>query len=417
MNSDEGKLDGLLRSCVQEGTFRKAVFSKPVVKSADLAGRVDVRPVMIKGRPTFQFTERIGTQEHHRNLSSAEAIEEMTQLAGTTFRDVRLETATDEWIARHNRRGRCTLQHSVLTSSVAEAATEHNRSRQYLIPDGTPCPFLIATDIMSKAGRVHAKHSRKFRQINRYAEFINDIVDQLPPEGLIRVVDFGCGKSYLTFATHHLLTQVLHREVQITGLDRRPDVIKTCTDIVDELGLSGIEFRQGDIADFDPEGHVHLAISLHACDTATDDALAGAVAWQADVIFAVPCCQHELAAQLPKDRLPLFSNHGILHEKFASLATDAMRASLLAAVGYETRVMEFIDMQHTPKNVLIRGVRRSGSSEHYERKSDQKQLSVFLQQLGQPKLRLQQKLEEFGLLDSKMVESTRPNEGQWSPKV
>ncbi|MEZ6127698.1 MAG: SAM-dependent methyltransferase [Planctomycetaceae bacterium] len=401
MNSDGEKLLVLLHDSVVDESLRKAVFSKPTVKSDASPGRIDVRPVSIKGQTLWQVTSRVGTQEHHRNLDATAVVQEMHDYVGTRFRDVRLQTTSAEWVARHNRRGLCSLKQTTTTTTTStpmSAAIEHDRTREYLIPDGTPCPFLIATGIMSAAGQVHAKHYRKFRQINRYVEFIRDVADRLPDNEPIHVVDFGCGKSYLTFATHYFLTQILKRPAVITGLDRRPDVIATCNKIVTTLDLTDIRFEEGDIAAYQPQQHVHLAISLHACDTATDDALASAVAWNTDVIFAVPCCQHELASQLSRKQQPLFSNHGILHERFASLATDAIRAALLSAVGYDTQVIEFIDLEHTPKNLLIRAIRRSQPELVSDRPENREQIERFSNQLGVLPLRLQQKLQESGLL-------------------
>lgn len=399
MNSDAEQIHQLVHDSLHNGSFRKAVLSKPNQKSTDSPSRIDVRPVMIKDQLRFQFTCRTGTQETHSNFEAGQAAEELRKSTGSIFRDILLQTATEEWVARYNRKGTCSLKKTARVSTDDSKPADHNRSRQYVIPDGKTCPFLIATGIMSTNGRVLSKHSRKFRQINRYVEFIRDIADQLPAEGPIRVIDFGCGKSYLTFATHYFLTEVLQREVVITGLDRRPDVVATCNNIVTELNLQGISFEVGDIAGYQSDQQVHLAISLHACDTATDDALASAVVWQANVIFAVPCCQHELAATLAKDRQPLFSNHGILHEKFASLATDAIRASLLSSVGYDTQVMEFIDMEHTAKNLLIRAIRRQNPVTPNDLQDNCTQRLGFSQQLAVPSLRLQQKLEQLGLLN------------------
>ena len=260
MNSDAEQLNTLIADTVGNGSFRKAVFSKPAKKSADVPARIDVRPVIIRSETNYQFTYRMGNQEIHRNFAADEAIQEMRQSAGAIFRDIRLQTTTEEWIARHSRKGVCTLKRSTKIIEQAEPIIDHDRTRQYIIPDGTLCPFLVATGIMSASGRVRSKHSRKFRQINRFVEFIRDIADRLPAEGTIRVVDFGCGKSYLTFATHYFLTSVLQREVSITGLDRRPDVVATCNSIVDDLKLGGITFEEGDIAAYENDLPVHLAI-------------------------------------------------------------------------------------------------------------------------------------------------------------
>ncbi|MEO2015608.1 MAG: SAM-dependent methyltransferase [Fuerstiella sp.] len=397
MSSAKEKLYLLISQSVLDSTFRKAVFSKPVHKAADGPIRIDVRPVTVKGQRKLQLTRRMGTQEHHENVDADDGVEQMQQFTEHTFRDVHLTTSDAEWTARHSKKGTCTLTKRETTDNQSVPNTSHNRNRKYLIPDGEPCPFLIATGIMSANGRVRAQQYAKFRQINRYVEFIRDVVDHLPGDRTINVVDFGCGKSYLTFATHYFFRHVSGRDVRITGLDRRQDVVDTCSSIVQQLGLDDIRFSVGDIAEFQPTEQIHLAISLHACDTATDDALAAAVSWGTDVILAVPCCQHELAAQLGKDRQPLFSDHGILHEKFSSLATDAMRANLLECAGYNTRVMEFIDMEHTPKNLLIRAIKRT-NSDIVTTGRNREQIQAFCQQLAIPPLRLQQKLEEYGLL-------------------
>ncbi len=237
-------------------------------------------------------------------------------------------------------------------------AAEHNRSKSYLLPENVPCPFLIEIGVMTPAGKVRASKYAKFRQINRFLELVNDVADHLPTSGELRIVDFGCGKSYLTFALHHLLTRIRQRQVNILGLDRNSDIVAECARLSKKLDCRGLDFRVGEIAGQTIEGAVDLAVSLHACDTATDDALAQAVGWQAAVILAVPCCQHELARTIRLTDLAPLDRHGVLHEQFASLATDALRAQALEACGYKTQVIEFIDLEHTAKNLLIRAVRQ-----------------------------------------------------------
>jgi hypothetical protein len=235
-----------------------------------------------------------------------------------------------------------------------------------LIPENVPVPFLVEAGVMTRSGKVRASKQAKFRQINRFLELVDDVLDALPPAGALRVIDFGCGKSYLTFALHHLLTVVRGREVNILGLDRKRDVVRSCARLAGKLECRGLEFRIGEIADQAIEGPVDLAVSLHACDTATDDALARAVAWRTGVILAVPCCQHELAGLLRSDPWEPLLRHGILKERLAALATDALRAQALEAAGYRTQVVEFIDLEHTAKNLLIRAVRRSGGDRRDE---------------------------------------------------
>lgn len=399
MASDSTELQTLLQDALRRQVLRKAVFSKPVRRSADTPSRVDVRPVEISGQWHVQLTTRVGNQDHHRNLNAQQAVEELPAMILNPYLDLRMELEGEEFIARHSRKGACRLQRKVIRSP-SPVETSHNRRPNYLIPDDRPVPFLVETGIMTSGGRVRDQHRKKFRQINRYAEFIGDVIRQIdiPASQRISVVDFGCGKSYLTFATQYLLTEVLRHPATIVGLDRRNDVITTCRGICDRLGLQDIHFEVGDIADYQPAGPVDLSISLHACDTATDDAIAVAAGWQAKAILAVPCCQHELAAVLSGDRFPVLSRDGIIHERFASLATDSIRARLLECIGYRTTVMEFIETEHTPKNLLIRAIRKSDRTTDSPDPQYWGELLSFQQQLGVSSLRLQQKLEECGLL-------------------
>jgi SAM-dependent methyltransferase len=261
---------------------------------------------------------------------------------------------------------------------------------------------------MTKDGTVRASHARKFGQINRFLEFINDIVEQLPSDRPVQIVDFGCGKSYLTFATHYLLTNILQRESRIIGLDRRKDVVATCTNIVRELQLQHLEFSVGDIAGFESSGPVDLVISLHACDTATDHALAQAIRWQSRVILAVPCCQHELNEHLQAGSLAPLTSFGLTKERFASLATDTMRAALLTAAGYQTQVLEFIDMEHTPKNILLRSVLRTGRTSDSVARKAMVEVVRMRSLLNVPPLTLEQTLRTENRLpfDSETAESS-----------
>lgn len=397
MSAEEQRIRTTINSSLTDGSFCKAVLSKPIKKSADTPSRIDARPITIKGKRLIQLTQRIGNQDHHQNLSAADASELILQQLKSQFLDIFLVTSNGEYTARFSRKGACRLQVKDQESkpSSKPVATSHNRARNYLIPDGVPCPFLIATGVMTREGNVRAKHYRKFRQINRYVEIVRDIVNQLPHDEVIQIVDFGCGKSYLTFATHHLLTNILDRKVDIRGLDQRPDVVATCQKIVDELHLRDLTFQQSLIADYEPDQHIHLVISLHACDTATDDALANAVQWKSEVILAVPCCQHELAADLNKSAEPVFSDSGILHERFASLATDALRAQWLQVAGYETSVMEFIDMEHTAKNLLIKAIRRSDTDSSTSAHVAMARITEFQQRLNITPLRLECQLKQL----------------------
>jgi SAM-dependent methyltransferase len=317
-----------------------------------------VRPVEVRGRRHYQFASRRGSQEVHENLEPDAAVERIESEFGSHYEHAHLMTGAADFHARIGRDGGVTVRRS-RPSRQPTAEVGHDRTKQHVIPEGRPCAFLTEIGVMTPDGTVRASRRKKFRQVNRYLELVDDIVGELPSEGPLRVVDFGCGKSYLTFALHHLLTAVHGRDVEIIGLDRKADVIADCRRIADRLGCRGLSFRAGDIASHEPDGPVHLAVSLHACDTATDDAIAQAVRWRSDVLFAVPCCQHELAGKLGGDFLPAVRQHGILKDRLAAILTDALRARALEACGYRTQVVEFIDLEHTAKNVLIRAVRRA----------------------------------------------------------
>ena len=346
-----------VNEAIRRNDFLLLVFSQPLSPMAP-AHKVSVRPVELQEGRRFQWASRSGAQERHENLSVKLLLERCEQVFGTAFGDAHLFTRQGDFTARAFGPNKVKWKIKPPSKAAVET-TSHNREKNYLLPAGVPCPFLTEIGVMTPAGQVRSTMSAKFRQINRYLEFINDILPSLPAEGTLRIVDFGCGKSYLTFALHHFLTQAHHRSVHLTGLDLKDDVIAHCSEIAKKLNCVGLEFRAGDIASYQPEGPVHLAISLHACDTATDDALAAAIAWNCRVILAVPCCQHEVQQNMRADAVPGLTEFGLFRERFASLATDALRAQFLEAAGYKTQILEFIDLEHTPKNVLIRAVQRT----------------------------------------------------------
>ena len=220
--------------------------------------------------------------------------------------------------------------------------------------------FLVGLGVQTPDGRVTRARFDKFRQINRYLEFIEDVIDELPKDRTIRIIDFGCGKSYLTFAMYYYLHELQHRDIQVTGLDLKTDVIKHCNELAEKLGYDRLKFERGDISTYDGTDVADMVVTLHACDLATDYALDKAVKWGARVILAVPCCQHELNRQIKCDPLKPVLKYGIIKERVAALLTDALRANLLEQQGYETQILEFIDMEHTPKNLLIRAVKKNG---------------------------------------------------------
>jgi len=320
--------------------------------------KIVVRPVDLKSGRHLQFTFCEARRETHRNFTPEEAVREVENLITGPFRKGHLFRTDFDFTVKVKASGKVRA-HQYPPSKQSVVSTGHNRQKQYLIPDGIPCPFLEEIGVMTADGNVRQQKFDKFRQINRYLEFVEDVYESLPPTGPIRVVDFGCGKSYLTFALHYLLNRVHGRKVEIVGLDLKADVVEHCNQIATKLGCDGLKFESGDMAGYSPLESVDLSVSLHACDTATDVALARAVEWNATVIFAVPCCHHEVASKLKTEFLSPIMRRGILKERFAELLTDAIRADLLEACGYRTQVLEFISLEHTPKNILIRAIRES----------------------------------------------------------
>jgi len=339
--------DTLLRDMFEGLSLTRAVLSKP--RSRELPARVTVDPVELRGETAYRFTTHLADRATHENLTADGARERLGTLLAD-YGQALLQTADADWQV---------LGETVLRRPPSRPAASgaHDRKKQYLLEEGTPVTFLVELGVMTPGGAVRKSRYDKFRQINRFLELVDDIVPSLRPEGTLRVVDFGCGKSYLTFAIHHLLTVLRGREVELVGLDLKEDVIAACSALAKQSGAAGLRFELGDIAGFDARQDVDLVVSLHACDTATDEALAQAVRWAADAILAVPCCQKEAYRQLESSLLAPLLRHGLAKERFASLVTDALRAQLLELAGYRTQLVELVALEHTAKNVLIRAVK------------------------------------------------------------
>lgn len=324
------------------------------------ASKSKVRPVMLKGELVYQETVYKGTQVFHTNYKAAELAAKLTADMEQLFRQAQVSTQTEEISILVSKKGTATIKRKKKAVKTEQKIQEHNRQKQYIIKDGEPADFLVGLGVQSEDGHVSKASYDKFRQINRYLEFIEDVLDKLPSDRTIRIIDFGCGKSYLTFAMYYYLHQIEKRDIRVTGLDLKADVIKHCNELAQKLGYEKLDFQVGDIKDFNGENHVDMVVSLHACDKATDYALEKAVKWGAEVILAVPCCQHELNNQINCDVLKPVLKYGIIKERMAALITDALRADILEQNGYDTQILEFIDMEHTPKNLLIRAIKHNG---------------------------------------------------------
>jgi hypothetical protein len=346
----------LVRQLVGDGALTGASLSRPRRSDPSRSSRVTVVPVTIGGSLRYRFTAHQATRSSDENLTPEAAMERLVHLLENEFRQGLLQSTDADWQVLVAGK-----EAKILRRPPSRPVTTlaHDRVKRRLLPEGTPVPFLVELGVMTQEGKVRAQRYDKFRQVNRFLELVEDVLPSLPA-GPLRIVDFGSGKSYLTFALHHLLTSVHERKVEIVGLDLKAEVVDHCEALARRLGAEGLRFEVGDIGGYDALAGVDLVVSLHACDTATDDALDRAVRAGAPVILAVPCCQHELLPQLENPALWPLLRHGTLRERFAAEVTDAARAQLLGAVGYDVQVLEFVELEHTPKNVLLRAVARPG---------------------------------------------------------
>lgn len=337
------------------------VISNP--RSREQVSKVKVRPVLLKGKLYFQETVTKGTQVFHENFSKEVMRDRMIQYMQDEFKQLEAQSMDGKLTALVSKKGKVTVKCS-RQSAMQKVLPDmsHNRTKQYLLKEGTPVPFLVDLGVQTKEGMIVRSRYDKFKQINRYLEFVEDILPTLEKEKTIHIIDFGCGKSYLTFALYYYLHELKGLNTRITGLDLKADVIEKCNYLAENYGYDKLRFYQGDIRTFEGADQVDMVVSLHACDTATDYAIKKAVDWNARVLFAVPCCQHEVNGQIQSGLLSPVLKYGLLKERLSAILTDAVRANLLEEAGYDTQVLEFIDMEHTPKNILIRAIKKESPS-------------------------------------------------------
>ena len=335
--------------------LRKIIISNPFSKSEEY------KKIIIENKGnTYQISKYTDKQVFHENIGREELLDRCLTLAENRYKQINGMYATEEHIILVSKKGNCTYKvKKTATDAVKLSAKQqgHNRQKNYILKEGMNIAPLVDMGVFTKDGKVVNAMYDKYKQINRFIEIIDDEVSSLKVEEL-NVIDFGCGKSYLTFVVYYYLTEVMNLKVNMIGLDLKEDVIKKCNQAAEKYNYTNLKFEVGDVNGFKAPFDVDMVITLHACDTATDFALYNAVQWKAKMIFSVPCCQHELNKQIKPDDLTILSRYGIIKERFSALATDAMRANLLEYSGYKTQLLEFIDFEHTPKNILIRAVRR-----------------------------------------------------------
>ena len=343
--------------------FIHAVLSNP--RTREGWSKVKARPVLIKEERMIHLEMFRGNQAFHQNVGMVEAGEAIAGLM-ESMKQMQLETTEALYTVLISKKGKVTVKRKIQKKEPIPADISHNRRKQYILREGVPVPFLTDLGVMTEEGKVIKSRFDKFRQINRFLEFIEDILPQLERGREVTILDFGCGKSYLTFAMYYYLHELKGYDVRIIGLDLKSDVIRRCNELSEKYGYGKLRFLEGNIADYTGVEKVDMVVTLHACDTATDFALAKAVRWDAKVILSVPCCQHELNAQMKNDVLGPVMKYGLLKERFAALVTDGLRAQYLEREGYDAQILEFIDMEHTPKNILIRAVKTGRKGENQD---------------------------------------------------
>ena len=335
----------------------RIIVSKP-------AASAEYKKITVEEKAAFyQIEKRTETQAFHENVGREELVEKLNFWLNQSYRQLNGFGGGYESVLLVSKKGKVTFKQK--RSAYAPKSTgEHNRKKQYFLKEGEVIAPLVDMGIFTTEGKIIPSMYDKYRQINRFIEIIDDYVKTLS-EKKLNIIDFGCGKSYLTFILYYYLTEKKNFEIQMIGLDLKTDVIEKCNEAVLKYGYKGLRFEQGDINGYQAPFDVDMVVSLHACDTATDFALYNAICWDAKMIFSVPCCQHELNGQLESEDLSLLTRYGIIQERFAALLTDSIRANLLEYCGYKTQVLEFLELSHTPKNLLIRGMKKKSLDREY----------------------------------------------------
>lgn len=348
------ELTEMLESMWLAGPY-KIILSNPSVKSGVGERRI-LKMVLNRLSEGWQAEKYTEKQVFHENLSEQDARQLLLEELASHFRQCNGWDGEREHMIRVSKSGRAAYQKK-RTAQAPKGKAENNRKKNYILKEGTVIPPLMDMGIFTAEGKVVRSMYDKYKQINRFVEIVDDEIDNLPKDQTITVIDFGCGKSYLTFILYYYLVELKKLNVRIIGLDLKADVIENCNRAARKYGYDGLHFELGDINGYQCPWPVDMVISLHACDTATDYALYNAIRWKAKLIFSVPCCQHELNGQMKTEELSILTRYGIVQERTAALMTDAIRGNLLTESGYKTQLLEFVDLSHTPKNLLIRAVR------------------------------------------------------------
>ncbi len=359
------ELNQILNEKVKNNEIIKISMSNNKNKSSEFS-KITVHPIKQNNCTVYQISYFFGTQVKHENIKS-NFVGKILDLINLGYKQTDINTINSNIKILTNKKGNFKLitKHKQNNTSIQ---TSHNRHKNYNLPENTPIDFLIELRIMNSDGYVFSEKRKKFKQINKFLEMLESINDKI--EDNSNIVDIGCGKSYLTFATYYYFNVIKNKNVNIIGLDLKEDVIKNCTSLASNLNYNNINFYCVDVKDFEFTENIDLCISLHACNTATDYALFNSIQWNAKAILSVPCCQHEIYGQIDETPLKPMLKHGIFKERFSAMLTDTIRNLILEKHGYKSSIIEFIDIEHTPKNTMIKAIKKNSISKDYVTKKN-----------------------------------------------
>ena len=389
------QMTALFEEIFREEKLIKMIFGGKRKKSQECQ-KASIRPVRIAGQLVYQVEYTFEKKVTHENLSAEDAMKKSLDLITEDFKQINIFLEGEDIQVLASKPA--TPKVSRKGGTKKQGSLDHNKKKQYVIPDGEPVDFLVRLGVMDRDGRVFKKHYGKFRQINRYLEIVEDVFPYLPEgERPLKIIDFGCGKAYLTFAIYYYLKVLKQRNVEIIGLDLKTDVIDFCNKVAKDLKYDELKFLMGDIADYTND-HADMVVTLHACDTATDYALINAVSWNTKVILSVPCCQHELFSQIKSDVHQPMLKHGILKDRLTEYLTDGLRGLKLEACGYDVAMIEFTSLEHTARNIMIKAVKTDASAEAMKAAAegaDRREQSAIVRAAAAKSARAQRQYEDL----------------------
>ena len=362
-------IDEIIRNSLLDGKFINGVFTTPRKKSENTFKKIVARPVILKGESIIQFEKFTDTKVIHNNLNYEDAAGEILDLIKNEYKNINIFTVYSDYQLLISKKGSIKIIEKAPTKQLI--SERHDKKKQYIINENEPCEFLALLGVMNENGQVYKKKYDKFKQINKFLEIVEDSLKDIEVNDDFMIIDFGCGKAYLTFALYYYFYKIKKVNANIIGLDLKDDVINFCNEAAAKLKFNNLKFQYGDIKDFIYKWKVDMIVTLHACDNATDAALVKAVKWNTDIILSVPCCQHEFYNKIENKPLEPMFKHGLIRERVSSLVTDSLRGLFLETKGYKVQLLEFISMEHTPKNILIRAVKTNRDIDKAQKEYDE----------------------------------------------